>query len=223
MERVERGEPSCVNGINVLNVRKGCKYLSQIQNCEIVEDDWMKGKQLVLVFRKKRKKKRRKKCESKTDVKDTWERLFGESQNESKHDFEGFAKDTWERLFGESQSENKYDFEGFWWDKEKTALELTHSICRFPLREEDSIVSSKNDSVSVVNGSRNLSEEFSADVDKVIQELSDILSDVRMTESVNVSENRTVNMNVRVNEYERPQTRSRGPVPEYEWVMSKRM
>ena len=128
---------------------------------------------------------------------------------------------TWERLFGESLNEGVHDFDGFLWDNEGVDLNVTHSICRFPLREGDSVSESRE-----MHGS--MKENFCDEVDQVINLLSEVLSESRMNESVEVNEEYRIEIE-EMNEtgvsengqYIGPRTRSRGPVQEHDWIMKK--
>ena len=58
---------------------------------------------------------------------------------------------------------------------------------------------------------------------EVLQELSNILSEISINESVRMHEDTNIGVNGGENEYQGPVTRSRGPVAEYEWVMKQGM
>ena len=175
------------------------EYLGKVaaDECEESEPDIWKDKELVIVKRKK-KKHVSKGVKSKNEC--SLEELFGEN--------------------GRVQDLERMD--------------RTHSVCRFPLTEDESFLVSLNEyrnrAKDRVNESVHEVEEVYEKLEEVVRELSDVILGAKLRElerqideSVSMIEDVDIEQeeSERVDVYEGPVTRRRGPVPQHEWVLRK--
>ena len=113
-------------------------------------------------------------------------------------------------------------------------MDRTHSVCRFPLTEDESFLVSLNEyrnrAKDRVNESVHEVEEVYEKLEEVVRELSDVILgaklrelDRQIDESVSMIEDVDIEQeeSERVDVYEGPVTRRRGPVPQHEWVLRK--
>src|SRR5678816_3631754 len=185
------------------------------ENGDIVDDLWLKGKELVLVEEIRKKKRKR-----------------GISGNVSKLKV----------LFNDDNENDEY-FSGFWWDNgnnEQSLRKSTYTVCKFPLDERESVLAglrnirdrsvhmevddlSKfcvelDEVVNVIKANARMRE-----IEKEIAEMSECIPREGSVNEVGETDERAEGGNKpseQVKKYEKPFTRSRGAVKEYDWVMT---
>ena len=145
------------------------------------------------------------------------------------------------RVKGLFESESGADeFSGFWWDNANAdigTMNQTYTMCKFPLDERESVLVSLNE---IKENSRSMKGD---QLNKFCEELEIVVDEIKANARLRKIEGELVEMSEKLSrmeeghdlvtgegvnkgsgedegkEHERPCTRSRGRVKDYDWVM----